>query len=307
MFRTLAVLFALLLSNVHCCNFALAQQSRSPNANIAKRLGDLEKETRNLREQANTLRADYDKLGDKVVVLQQRVGDDGWKALDATTKLSSLQWQTYGFVLTIILAFSFGGWQGYKLLKDKLELEIMTVIRGQEGVLRHSAGALSFGQLSMGIWNQYSAIPETPGTTAEKKRLLDTAILLSSFAVDHAEKLEPLEKTKFIDLITNIRANHAYWLAEDERTSGNQKNADRATALAKQAFAVASTYLKGKGIDYINRWPDWIESYCFVLSRFGTDAEKLATKEIIRAVCNDVRVDGAWRAQIRKEYGIESA
>jgi len=113
-----------------------------------------------------------------------------------------------------------------------------------------------------------------------------------------------MERTKFVDLVTNIRANHAYWLAEDDRTNGKPGNAEQAMKLAKLAFSVASTYLKGNGTEYINRWPDWIESYCFVLSRFGSAAEKLATKEVIRAVCDDVRVDGAWKTQIRIEYGI---
>ena len=252
------------------------------------------------------MKIEHAKLVKVVDDLHARIGESGWKALDATTKLNALQWQTYSFILALLVAGTFGGWQGFKLLRDKLEADFRTSMSEHENMLRHSTGALAFGELSHGFWVQYSAVPHGAGNAQEKKRLLDAAMLHSTYALEHAEKLEALEAEKYEELITNVRANHAYWLAEesDPNLPGkpNPKNAEPALRIAKQAHKVAAVYMQGQGSKFINRWPDWIESYCYVLMRFGTADEKKAAKELALAVCNDVRVDAAWRAQIKNEY-----
>ena len=299
---------ALLLIFLFSTNLvAYAQQVATSRPSIPQKVVELEKNVADLREQLTRARSDQKQLSIEISEMEKRIGDAGWKSLDANTKLSSLQWQTLGFVFTVILAVSFGGWQGYRAVREKLEAEIVVLVKEHEGVLRSSTGATLFGELSMGMWKQYSAIPNSPETLEERKRWLDTAIRFSGSSLKHAQNLASLDKTKYVDLVTNVLANHAYWLAEDDRLNSRSVNGLQALLLAKQAFSVASGYLKGTGTDFIHRWPDWIESYCFVLSRFGTDAEKAGTKEIIRAVCDDVRVDPAWKAEIRKEYGIANA
>jgi hypothetical protein len=39
-----------------------------------------------------------------------------------------------------------------------------------------------------------------------------------------------------------------------------------------------------------------------VLTRFGDASEKASAKEIIGALCEDVRIDPGWRKQTRSEY-----
>jgi hypothetical protein len=300
--------FVVLIAVTTCASSGFAQ---SKVEKPAAQIDELQRANRILRADYDALKAEYGKLAGVVEEINRRVGDSGWKALDATTKLSSLQWQTLAFVLALLVAGSFGGWQGYKLLRDKLEGEIRASMRSYETILRHSTGAFAFGQISMGFWSQYGAIPAQPSTEQEKERLLGAAILMSSFALDEAERLEALGDEKYVELITNVKANHAYWLAEqpnpNDRSKANPKNADAALKLAKQAFAVASAHMKADGTKSITKWPDWIESYCFVTTRFGTQEDKDAAKELIRALCTDVRVNPTWRSQIRKEYGVEPA
>jgi hypothetical protein len=252
------------------------------------------------------IKGEHAKLVKVVDDLQARIGESGWKALDATTKLNALQWQTYGFILALLVAITFGGWQGIKLLRDKMEADFSASMSKHENVLRHSTGALAFGELSHGFWVQYSAVPPGAGAAPEKKRMLDAAMLHSGYALEHAEKLEALDAEKYEELITNVRANHAYWLAEESDSNlpgkPNPKNAEPALRIAKLAYKVAAVYMQSEGSKFINRWPDWIESYCYVLMRFGTADEKKAAKELVLAVCNDVRVDAAWRAKTRNEY-----
>lgn len=274
--------------------FPSVPAQNKPSATVPARLGELEK--------------NHQALAATVEEMNKRIGESGWKALDATTKLSSLQWQTYGFVLALLVAVSYGGWQGIKLLRDKLEADLKGSMAKHEDELRNSTGALAFGQLCMGFWNLYETVPAGPAAEQERKRFLEAALLLSTYALEYAEKLAACGEDKYNHLITNVKANHAYWLAAEPNPAHpgqpHPRNAEPALKIAQEAFAYASVCMKAEGTKYIEKWPNWVESYCYVLTRFGTAADRQAAKDLLVAVCNDVRVNPTWRAQIRAEYGI---
>jgi len=315
---------------------ALAILSTVPTAvyaqTAAQRATEIQRRADQAEARIKKLEAAVDFLSTSVTTLsagakstEDKVGESGWKALDATTKLFTLQISISAFVVALVLAVTFGGGAGYKMLREKLEgeikesmhkqeneikesmrkqeNEIKESMRNQESILRHSTGGLAFGQLCMGFWRQYEA---SKGATAEEqRRTLDTLLLLSEYALEYADNLERLANEEYEDLITNIRANHAYWLAAQpdpqDPTKPNPKNSERAIKLAKQAFAVGSKYMKAAGMKYIHRWPDWMESYCWVITRFD-ETQKASAKELIAAICADARVDEAWKGPIRDEY-----
>jgi hypothetical protein len=264
-----------------------------------------------LRQRIERNEARVSEVEKQLISITTKLEESGWKALDATTKLSALTWQTLSFFIALMAAFTYGGWQGYKLLRDKLEMDLKESMSNYEAILRHSTGAMAFGELCMGFWEQYSSIPASePGAEGTKKRLLDATLKMSVFALEHVERLEPLDYEKYEDLITNVKINFAYWLAVEpdpaDPSKPNPKNAEKAQKLANTAFVVATKYWKSEGVKYLNRWPEWIESYCFVLTRFGDTEQQVVAKEIIRQVCTDLRIDAAWRKQTRAEHLGES-
>lgn len=265
-----------------------------------------------LSTKIDMLERKHTELLDEGKVFRSRVEEAGWKALDTTIKLSNLQWQLFGLVVALVGLGGFGGYQGYKTLRDKLEGDVKSSIKNHESILRANTGAFAFAQLGYGYWQQYCMLKSdvTPGATIERKRLLDAALMLSKFALKHADDLEKLDAENFERLITHARANHAYWLAEqpdpNDPAKANPGNAEVALSLGKKAFLVAWKYKATPGEKHIDYWPDWAESYCRVLVRFGSDNQKADAIQIIKELCDDRRIDAEWRKETLAEYSSET-
>ena len=236
--------------------------------------------------------------------IKSKLDESGWKALDATQKLFSLQWAIWGFFLALVSLGGFGGFQGYKMLRDKLENELKDSMRKYEGETRHRNQTMTFTYISYAIWKLF----DQDKTLAydQKKQYLEAALGLSRFALGHAEALAILGKDEHDDLITTARANHAYWLAQEADPSDLTKprpgNREEALQLGKKVISVALKYMKMDGTTHISRWPNWAETYCWVLTRYGDAAQKATAKALIEKVCNDERVDENWKKDIRAEY-----
>lgn len=240
--------------------------------------------------------------------IKSKLDEGGWKALDVAHKFSTLQLQVFGFVLALMGFGGFGGYQAYKWLRDKLENDLRESMRAIGDETRHSNQAMTFSHASFAFWQQFNEGNEDSSKYGERKHYLETAIALSKFAVENAGKLEPLNKEEHEVLITTIRSNHSYWLAQQTSPTNpkdpHPQNSESALSLGKAAYAIADKYRKLSGTKNIDRWPNWIENYCFVLARYGDDQQKAEAKEIIKTICDDQRVNEAWKKQIRKEYGV---
>lgn len=307
-------------------NLAVAQASpatpQPASSQLAKEIQDLKAEA----IQANARIARLEKENGLLAAVKDKLDKTTWLALDATTKIATLQWATLALTLTSIAValtlLGFFGFAGFRYLHDKIYNDVRESLRKDEEVIGYDIQAVAFGNMGFEFWKQYYRAKSEQGALGgEASRNLESALGFSSVALTNIEKLEAAltknpkqeedARERAVRLVTTVKANYAYWLAEQDDPNPqnlgkpNPANRELAMRLGREACAVALTYMKMDGTKQIDAWPAWAESHCHVLTRYGDDQnaeQKKSAQKLIAKILNDARVDEDWKTTMRNKY-----
>lgn len=296
------------------------------------------KDIQKLKSDVEQIRRDQSATQKDVTHIKNKLDETGWKALDFASQLSGAQWAMFGTglgILSVVVAVAaFGAYQGLmRMMKSNLdraairmEGRLTTAIRKEEARLqtemdkrvqgikemmessRQSVQARTFSLISYAFWEQHHVGTGTSASERDEKcRNVESAIHLSGLALECAMKTD-LSGAEGEELITTIRSNRAFYITDlaclakqDERLSNRFSEDQRKEAIAL-ANAVLPTAIKRMSQDGDTRWPEWMESCCWVFWVLGEENQKKTTLIDLRRVYDHKNVTDEMKAWIRKRY-----
>ena len=297
----------------HAQSAAATPKSGAPAPQtVDARIVQLEAAVKSLTATTTKLNSDQTSISADVREVKDKLFDAGYKALDFSTKLTSMQWQIFTIIIGLLsFVLTFGGVGVYVALRKNLEKDMKEMTR----MSRHRIESSSLGKISLAFWQQHDhSTDDSAASLSEKARNLDAAISLARLALDAAEELDDAEP-EHESLLAIQTSNLAYYLA-DMANLIRQKPAsfvaraaqaakagevEMALRLARALLPIANKYRDQKGKDV--SWTYWMESYCWVLWICGNDAEKKRAKSLVSELYKDERVtEEDLRPWIRKRY-----
>ncbi len=298
----------------------------------------LVKEVQGLRAEVARLSGDQARTERDLREIKGKLEETGWKALDFASQVSSAQWTMFGtglaFIGLIVAVAALGAYQAVlrrmqsnlDAAAARLQENLTNVIRREEARLqaevskraesikemmessRQSVQARTFGLISYAFWEQHDEISGTSVPELDEKcRNLETAIYLSQLALECAHKAGDGGPDGEA-LLTTLRANRAYYIADLAHLAHNESrlskrfSEDHRKIALELANIVLPTATKSMAVDGETRWPEWLESSCWVLWNLGEGNQRKNVLQHLRQIYEHKAVTDKTKKWIRKRY-----